>query len=577
MAIQLPQSIRGRLFAFALAVAVPLLVVLVLAFLSNLRREHADARDLALRIARAYAGDVAEANVQSRALLRRMAERASAIDPRSEGCDALFAIVDFFPNYYNLVQFDTSGVLVCTATPQPSDTAVARVANGRIRARLRDQPLSRSAPSLLRIDEQWVKVSFRDVTFGGVTSGVLALVERFDLGVESYPSGTVITVLDADGTVLARSVDAASWVGRNVADTELGHEVTMEDEGRTEARGVDGELRQYGYAVVPGAGWRIVVGVPAGVAMATVRALIVQGVIAGIIAIAVVALLAHRMSRTIERPLAALSDAADTIAREGYGLRVPDSGPREIAALAQSFNMMVDQRARSEEALVESRVQLEALSKSLLEVQEEERGRISSEIHDRLGQLLTALKMDLGGLVKTVEPMSGDQRVLADRIRRELDETIAAVQRIASELRPPVLEDFGLVAAIEAEVRLFESRTGIECELSTGAEELRLEPESEVVAYRIVQEAMTNVARHSDATRVEIRMRVRDGELLVEVRDDGVGIPADRIVARESLGIAGMRERARRTGGRLEVEGLPGSGTIVSLRLPLARSKEGAA
>ena len=249
---------------------------------------------------------------------------------------------------------------------------------------------------------------------------------------------------------------------------------------------------------------------------------------------------------------------------------MPADGPREVAVVGQAFNRMIASRSDAERALVDSRAQLEALSKKLLEVSEEERSRIAREIHDELGQLLTALNMDIGGLLRSAEPLKPEQKMMALRIRHALSETLSSVQRIASELRPAALDDFGLIAAVESEVRTFEERTGIECELSLPEDDtLSLGPDVDAAIYRIVQEAMTNVARHSDASRLEIRVRQQPDETLVEIRDDGKGIPASKLSDRNSLGVAGMRERARRIGATLEVEGIVGHGTIVSVRIPV--------
>jgi len=237
--------------------------------------------------------------------------------------------------------------------------------------------------------------------------------------------------------------------------------------------------------------------------------------------------------------------------------------------VAQAFNRMIASRSDAERALVDSRAQLEALSKKLLEVEEEERSRIAREIHDELGQLLTALNMDIGGLLRSAEPLNPEQKMMAHRIRQALSETLSSVQRISSELRPAALDDFGLIAAIESEVHAFEERTGIECDLLLPEDALPLGPDVDVAINRIVQEAMTNVARHSRATRLEIRVRQRPGEMLVEIRDDGEGISSAKLADRNSLGIAGMRERARRIGATLEVEGIEGHGTIVSVRVPM--------
>ena len=199
------------------------------------------------------------------------------------------------------------------------------------------------------------------------------------------------------------------------------------------------------------------------------------------------------------------------MADEGYSGSVPDDGPREIAVVAQAFNRMIDNRSDAERALVDSRGQLEALSKKLLDVQEEERSRIAREIHDELGQLLTALKMDIGGLLISAEPLNPDQKMMARRIRQALTQTISSVQRISAELRPAALDDFGLIAAIESDVHTFEERTGVECDLSFPSDTLTFGSEVDAAIYRIVQEAMTNVARHSDATRLEIKLRQNDG------------------------------------------------------------------
>lgn len=227
------------------------------------------------------------------------------------------------------------------------------------------------------------------------------------------------------------------------------------------------------------------------------------------------------------------------------------------------------ERSLTEKRLRASEDKLRALASHLQSVREEERIRIAREIHDELGQRLTALKIDVGGLIQSLSA-EGERKPMIERIRRALDETVASVRRIAAELRPPILDDFGFLAALETDIRSFEERTGIECDLSLPSTPLELPPEVETAAYRIVQEALTNVARHANASRVEIRLRVRDHEVLLDVRDDGRGLNGDDLHRRGSLGLIGMRERARQIGATLDIEGVDGKGTIVSLRIPIA-------
>jgi signal transduction histidine kinase len=274
---------------------------------------------------------------------------------------------------------------------------------------------------------------------------------------------------------------------------------------------------------------------------------------------------ARALSQFVERPINDLVRAAGSIAREGYGGTVPVDGPREIAALGEAFNHMVESRSQAEARIVASEQNLKALSDRLLVVQEQERTRIAREIHDDLGQSLTALKMDVGGLLQERE---GSSDAVRDRIVRTIDATVQAVQRISAELRPSVLDDLGLVAAIEGEARLFEERTGIECDVSVAAEQAEIEGPVATAIYRIIQEALTNVARHSHASRVEIRLRSRREEILLEVRDDGRGIRREQVDHGRSFGLMGIRERAATIGGTVRFEGIEERGTIVSVRIP---------
>jgi len=231
-----------------------------------------------------------------------------------------------------------------------------------------------------------------------------------------------------------------------------------------------------------------------------------------------------------------------------------------IARLARWLKRTIASRSQSEALL-------KTISDRLLLVQEEERTRIAREIHDDLGQSLTALKMDVIGLMNATPPAEGTQAI-RDRIVSTLDATVTAVQRIVSELRPTVLDDLGLIEAIEWEAQMFEERSGIECDVSLPDRPLDLDPKLATALYRITQEALTNVARHSNASRVEVRLRVRPSEILLEIRDDGRGIAADELGSMASQGLIGIRERAAVIGASVRIEGIAGRGTIVSVRVP---------
>jgi signal transduction histidine kinase len=437
---------------------------------------------------------------------------------------------------------------------------------------LRDGALPAGSAVIRPLANRWVSALSMPIhgVDGGV-KGTLVLVQLPEAFAASLPPNAVMTILDRRGTIVARSSDPHRWTGRNARGMSVAELALHREDGTAEAIGVDGVSRQYGFSSVPELGWHIYVGIPTATVMQPVRQMFVRGAAGGAIIIILVAGLAVLLARAVERPVAALSRAAEQAAAGAFG-KVGVAGPSEIAQLGETFNTMLTRRLEAEQRLIEGERDRKALSDRLLLVQEEERTRIARELHDDLGQSLTALKMDVGGLL-VMTPPSAASEPLRNRITRTLDEMVSSVQRISSELRPSVLDDLGLLAAIEAEASRFEQRTGIECELSLPHEtELHIKGAAVTAVYRIVQEALTNVSRHANATRVELRLRQRSNELLLEIRDDGRGITATQVRDPFSLGLIGIRERADLAGGTVHVEGVSGRGTIVSLRIPTATS-----
>ncbi len=564
-----PWSIRWWLGIFTAAVTLPPLALLVWIFASQIQREQTEARDAALRIARATAADMRALHRNSLDLLAHMSERPAIREFDGVTCDSQFAVVDFLPQFPDLLLFDRTGRLVCTATPAPGDEAFARATQRWIAGELAAGRLRPGRPIIRSVEGRWVSALAAEVKGrDGTVRGTLALVELLRIvGRAVLPQDAVLTVIDDRGVILARTSDPERWTGRNVGATGVAALALRQKEGRAQAGGVDGVRRQYGFTDLPEMGWHLYVGIPTSVVMQPVRSLIVRGLAGAVLVVAIVIGVAAFFARHIARPINAVARASHEMAHGSYGTIEPVEGPREIATMASTFNEMVESRARVEAKMQESERNLKALSDHLLVLQERERTRIARELHDDLGQSLTALKMDVVGFLGA-HPERAETAPIRERILRILDSTVTAVQRISAELRPSALDDLGLAAALESEARLFEERTGIECELSLDSDAEDLDGERAGAVYRIVQEALTNVARHSDASRVEIRLRHRPGELLLEIRDDGRGMTDEEMGAATSLGLIGMRERAAVVGGTLQLEGVRGRGTIVTLRIP---------
>jgi signal transduction histidine kinase len=224
--------------------------------------------------------------------------------------------------------------------------------------------------------------------------------------------------------------------------------------------------------------------------------------------------------------------------------------------------------------LKESHEQLRDLAAHVETVREEERTRVAREIHDELGSSLTCLKMDLAWMAKRIPPTDskGEASPLASKIQsmsQFVNEMVQLVQKVSTELRPAVLDELGLGPALEWQAKEFQSRTGIYCTLSIYPESLDVEGECATAVFRILQEILTNVVRHADATRVDIRIQRSGGYLEMMVMDNGRGITPEQVSSSKSLGLVGMRERALLWRGEIMITGGAEKGTTVALRLPL--------
>jgi PAS domain S-box-containing protein len=250
-------------------------------------------------------------------------------------------------------------------------------------------------------------------------------------------------------------------------------------------------------------------------------------------------------------------------------VRVPVSLPGGQIAMYEMYRDITESK-RVEQDLQRSFDQLRALAARLQSAREEERQRVARELHDELGQALTAIKLDLSSLIRGLSAERAPHATRAESILALADQMIQLVRRISTELRPDLLDRLGLVAALEWAGEEFQARTGIECRLELPADTLVVDPERATAIFRIFQETLTNVARHASATKVDVRLARAGGSLTLEVHDNGVGIGEEPASAGRSLGILGMRERALLLGGEFSINGAPGRGTTVRVRIPLA-------
>jgi two-component system sensor histidine kinase UhpB len=228
----------------------------------------------------------------------------------------------------------------------------------------------------------------------------------------------------------------------------------------------------------------------------------------------------------------------------------------------------ITERKKAEEELRQSQVKLQDLHRQLQNAREEERRRISREIHDELGQNVTAMQIDLAWLKKKIDPAQPALLAKLDAMSRVAESTLATVRRVSAELRPGILDVLGLSAAVDWLVRDFEKRNEIQGTLHIEPEEIDVEPNLATDVFRVLQETLTNISRHAQASMVWVTLRQTPDEIHLNVIDNGIGISAEQHLQSVSLGFLGIRERLLSWGGTLSVQGLPGEGTSIRVSIP---------
>jgi signal transduction histidine kinase len=324
--------------------------------------------------------------------------------------------------------------------------------------------------------------------------------------------------------------------------------------------------------------WVVAVEFPRQVILESASKFLKWMIVAGLVLLAVGILVAWFISRSIINPLNKLTAATSGIASGNYQPSAGAERRDEVGKLARAFNTMIEQVSQARQSLEQKVIesgkmneQLRNLTAHLQNIREEERIHIAREMHDELGQLLTAFKMDVSGLQKKLAatPDESLRQKLKD-MSKLIDDSVGFVRKIASELRPSVLDDFGLIPALQWHSEEFEKRFNIQVEFKSSTKELKTSSVIATGLFRMYQETLTNVARHADATKVSTQFQVSDQQVQLSVQDNGKGFDMRGHNQRQTLGLLGMKERAAMIGGKLEIISTPGRGTSVNIKVPLS-------
>jgi PAS domain S-box-containing protein len=267
-----------------------------------------------------------------------------------------------------------------------------------------------------------------------------------------------------------------------------------------------------------------------------------------------------------------------------FGLRADgeefpiDASISQVSASGNKFYTVIlrdiTERKNAADALKRSYEEMRELSSAMHDVREAERTRIARELHDELAQWLTALRMDVSWLASRLPREQPHLLERTEKMKDVVDTTVTAVRRIAADLRPVMLDDLGLVPAIESLLHGLSQRTGVVVSLDAESGELDFHEPLATSLYRMTQEALTNVARHSGATEVRVNIRQENDDLVLQVRDNGRGFDPEAATSRKSYGVLGIQERAHTLGGRVSITRVQAGGTLVEIVIPVARYRK---
>jgi signal transduction histidine kinase len=584
------RSLRVRLLLLVLAAVIP--AWLMIAYNASEQRRIAvdEIQRNALQLAEFIAHEEEQILQGARQMLIALTKFIQKENTRPSECNDLCAdLLKQFQRYANIGALKPNGEVYCSAVPfdQPpnaaeqlwyrravetGDFAVGDYHVGRITGKpvlVLAYPSFNAAGDILAVvfaalDLQWLNR------------------HKFEIE-DQLPDDFTLTQIDENGVILTHQPASDQSPGTKMLSNSFVKEIMSKQKGEIEAPGAKGKPFIYAFAPVHSSLRNrqvyVILGLSKKYAFADSNRILQRNLmLLGIVALAAMLAAWFGGEMFILRQIKAMVHASRRLAAGELHTRTGlPYGSGELSQLAKAFDEMAvaleqrqAERRQAEMELKRSQELFRNLSTHLQVVREEERTRIARKIHDDLGQAMTALKIDLSWLNKK---LPDDQELIREKLKSMvtlINEIIETVHNVSEDLRPGILDDFGLAAAIEWQAEEFQKRTGIECRTSLPPDEIGLSKEKSTNLFRIVQESLTNVIRHADATRVEINLNEKDGLLLLEVVDNGKGITESAVTHPKSFGLIGIKERVRSLGGEVDIAGIPHAGTRINVKLPIS-------
>jgi signal transduction histidine kinase len=402
----------------------------------------------------------------------------------------------------------------------------------------------------------------------------------FEEGLE-LPAGSTLTQFDPSGSVLSFDTESQTWLTTDPMAPEVVQTIREQGRGVVEGTGPDGVARIYAFAKLSGPLQErrlyFALAIPRIKAFAEANRILIRNLgLLGIMSLLVLVTVRFVGELFVLKRINAMLHAAHRLKGGDLSARIGILGGKdELSRLAKVFDEMaatIEQRMQKEketkERIRRSRQRLRQLAAHLQDIREKERTRIAREIHDHFGQSLSVLKMDLSWLKKRIPEIQSDLHEKLASMAAIIDATLHIVHEVCAELRPVILDDFGLGAAIEWQAQEFGKRSGIACEVFADTGEIDLNKDQATAMFRIFQETLTNIVRHAQATQVAVRLAKENDQVVLSVEDNGRGISDDEIENSNSFGLIGIRERLYPWNGEVRFIGFAGKGTLVIVKIP---------
>jgi signal transduction histidine kinase len=583
-------SLRFRLLLLIVLSCTPLVVLMVHTAGGDRQRAMAAWRQRSQRVLRLAGNAEQDLIASTRQLLLAISESSSVRSLDARLCKTwLDELVASYPRYSNLGVLTSEGQVVVSSAPLATIGDQARL--NLVRQTLSTRTFSIGEVSTGGLDRHaYVSFGYPVLDASGRSLAVVFADLSLDRLVASaelraqLTRGATWTEFDHNGVILARFPNPEGWVGRRLADPSLLSAVLSRPEGVTESTDPDGVATFYGFgsrrSKLASREITTLLGVPRQNLFADADRLLRRNLSWLGIAATLAAVLGWVGSKFLI--LQAVGRLAQSTARLAAGdLSARNGAPYgqdELGRLTRAFDQMAEALEQRERERLRATQKLQVLSHRLVEVQEAERRHIARELHDEIGQSLTAAEMNLQAAMRSPGPAA---------LERRLTESIEAVERVLEQvhdlslnLRPSMLDDLGLEPALRWYTQRQAALTGMRAEFRAAHLEERLDPVIETECFRVAQEALTNVVRHARARAVTVELSRQDGHLHLMIRDDGVGFDVNgsrgEAVRGASLGLLSMEERASLAGGGVELNSVPGCGTEVHAWFPLRSPEEAA-